>query len=78
VRTLLFGMLVAGHRRRRLGRIGQRDDRMAVFAGVCGQLLTAELAAFPPAVEGMLEDVPALPGGVEAIDQLHGDPSVEG
>jgi hypothetical protein len=26
----------------------------------------------------MLEDVPPPPGGIEAFDQLHDDPSVEG
>ncbi len=61
-----------------LGGIGQRHDGVSVLARVRSQLVAAELAALPPAVERMLEDVPAAADLVEAGDEAHGDPSVEG
>ena len=78
MRALLLGVLGAGERGGLLGSFGKGDDGVAVLPSVRGQLLPTELAALPAAVERMLEDVPAPAGGVEAVDQLHGSPSVGG
>src|SRR5918992_2432708 len=72
VRALLLDVLGAAQRGRGLGRIRERDDSVAILAGVRGQLPRAELATLPAAVEGMLENVPAATGRVEAFDQVHG------
>ena len=53
------------------------DNRMAVFARIERQFLTAQLAALPARVEGVLQDVPALPGFIDPCAKLHFAPSLE-
>src|SRR6266566_8070493 len=50
VRSLLLGVQAC-----RSGRAGQRDDGVAVLAGVARQLITRQLPALPAHVERMLE-----------------------
>ena len=51
---------------------------MTVLARVPRELVTGQLAAAPALVEGMLQDVPPLPGGVDSLDEAQGVSFVEG
>ncbi len=53
------------------------DNRMAVLARIERELLTAQLAALPAFVEGVLQDVPSFPGFIDPRAKLHLAPSLE-
>jgi hypothetical protein len=53
-----------------LGRVGQRDDRMAVLPGVERELVAAQLSLRPALVEGVAQDVPALRDLVHAVEEV--------
>ena len=59
------------------GGLGQGHYGVPVLAGVVRKVLTLQLAAVPPAVEGMVQQVPALTGFVESGDQFHGSAPFE-
>jgi len=54
-----------------LGGLCERDDGMPVFACLMSKFVPAQLTAAPPAIEGVLEQVPAPTHGIESLDQLH-------
>jgi hypothetical protein len=54
-----------------LGGLCERDDGMPILACVMSELVPAQLTAAPPAIEGVLEQVPAPSHGIESLDQLH-------
>ena len=72
--SLLLGVLAVA---RGGGRASQSEDRMPVLAGVEGELLPGQFAALPTLVEGVLQDVPALPGLVDTHAKFHLAPSLE-
>ena len=74
VLSLLLGVLAVA---RGGGRASQSEDRMPVLAGVEGELLPGQFAALPTLVEGVLQDVPALPGLVDTHAKFHLAPSLE-
>jgi hypothetical protein len=47
------------------------DNRMAVLACIEREFLMPQLAALPALVEGVLQDVPALPGFIDPCAKLH-------
>ena len=49
---------------------GDRGGRVAVLAGVAGQLLAAQLAGGPALVEGVLEHVPAVAGLLDPLPDV--------
>ena len=49
---------------------GERGGRVAVLAGVVGELLAAQLAGGPALVEGVLEHVPSVAGLLDPLPDV--------
>jgi hypothetical protein len=54
------------------GGLGERDDRVAVLAGIVGELGGIERAGAPALVKRVAQNVEAGAHGVEAVDDGHG------
>ena len=59
---------------RRSGRVGKRDDRVAVLTRVEGELRAFQVAALPAVVERMSQHVPPVGDLGEAVEERQGVP----